>query len=349
MKKVEARALNLTSKLLIKEMDLGLLKKEKIRLEQKVKQKDTEKNSASKVLLGENEKKINLGSLIGLEVKKQATTLMPVNNSVEKKISAENSDVKEQIVDKLKDIKKKQHELETDKEKIIEKAEKVEKDTDKEEIVDKLVDIKKKQAALEEAKKDFFSDTVGDASEKSENKVNTDNSKNTISESESPAKNNSNSESESQREGAPLTVDQDDIRSLIKLPDASNLTAVDQLVSSASSATPGVTPASPTIPLLVIPTTPNNDSPLTPADPLTNGSIVVNAVTGINNTVDISGSEQEKKIHIILDVNNKDGVLNNKDGVLNNRDDVLNNKDDVLNNKDDVLNNNDDVLNNKQQ
>ena len=346
MKKVEARALNLTSKLLIKEMDLGLLKKEKIRLEQKVKQKDTEKNSASKVLLGENEKKINLGSLIGLEVKKQATTLMPVNNSVEKKISAENSDVKEQIVDKLKDIKKKQHELETDKEKIIEKAEKVEKDTDKEEIVDKLVDIKKKQAALEEAKKDFFSDTVGDASEKSENKVNTDNSKNTISESESPAKNNSNSESESQREGAPLTVDQDDIRSLIKLPDASNLTAVDQLVSSAS---PGVTPASPTIPLLVIPTTPNNYSPLTPADPLTNGSIVVNAVTGINNTVDISGSEQEKKIHIILDVNNKDGVLNNKDGVLNNRDDVLNNKDDVLNNKDDVLNNNDDVLNNKQQ
>ena len=112
MKKVEARALNLTSKLLIKEMDLGLLKKEKIRLEQKVKQKDTEKNSASKVLLGENEKKINLGSLIGLEVKKQATTLMPVNNSVEKKISAESSDVKEQIVDKLKDIKKKQHELE---------------------------------------------------------------------------------------------------------------------------------------------------------------------------------------------------------------------------------------------
>ena len=191
--------MNLTSKLLIKEMDLGLLKKEKIRLEQKVKQKDTEKNSASK--LGENEKKINLGSLIGLEVKKQATTLMPVNNSVEKKISAESSDVKEQIVDKLKDIKKKQHELETDKEKIIEKAEKVEKDTDKEEIVDKLVDIKKKQQALEEAKKDFFSDTVGDASEKSENKVNTDNSKNTISESESPAKNNSNSESESQREG----------------------------------------------------------------------------------------------------------------------------------------------------
>merc|ERR1712212_61218 len=38
MKKVEARALNLTSKLLIKEMDLGLLKKEKIRLEQQVKE-----------------------------------------------------------------------------------------------------------------------------------------------------------------------------------------------------------------------------------------------------------------------------------------------------------------------
>merc|ERR1711974_318763 len=135
MKTVEARALNLTSKLLIKEMDLGLLKKEKIRLEQQVKQKTAPT----------------------LKEKKEPTLLRPVNNSVEEKSSSEKTDVKEQIVDKLLDIKKKQHQLETDKEKIIEKAEKVEKETDKEEIVDKLVDIKKKQQELEEAKKDFFS------------------------------------------------------------------------------------------------------------------------------------------------------------------------------------------------
>merc|ERR1711974_318132 len=110
--------------------------------------------------------------------RKEPTLLRPVNNSVEEKSSSEKTDVKEQIVDKLLDIKKKQHQLETDKEQI------VEKETDKEEIVDKLVDIKKKRQELEEAKKDFFSDTVADDSEqvKSQNKVNTDKSENAIAE-----------------------------------------------------------------------------------------------------------------------------------------------------------------------
>ena len=55
MKTVEARALNLTSKLLLKEMDIGLLKKEKIRLEsqvqmQKEKEEKQEKVSTMKLL-----------------------------------------------------------------------------------------------------------------------------------------------------------------------------------------------------------------------------------------------------------------------------------------------------------
>merc|ERR1712212_708829 len=169
MKKVEARALNLTSKLLIKEMDLGLLKKEKIRLEQQVKEKVAPnlKQRGSK-----KERMINLGTLTETDTKEEPTLRQPVNSSVEEKSSSEKTDVKEQIVDKLLDIKKKQHELESDKEQIIEKAEKVDKEVDKEEIVDKLVDIKKKQQELDEAKKDFFSDTVGEASEQSESQNN---------------------------------------------------------------------------------------------------------------------------------------------------------------------------------
>ena len=37
MKKVEERALNLTSRLLMKEMDMGMMKKEKMRLEEQLK------------------------------------------------------------------------------------------------------------------------------------------------------------------------------------------------------------------------------------------------------------------------------------------------------------------------
>ena len=189
MKTVEARALNLTSKLLLKEMDIGLLKKEKIRLEsqvqmQKEKEEKQEKVSTMK-LLDKKETKISLANLTKTERKEP--TLMSTNNSVGERSSSEQSDVKEQIVDKLLDIKKKQHELETDKEQVIEKAEKVERDTDKEEIVDKLVDIKKKQQELEEAKKDFFSDTVGETAS-SEGKVI---SENTIAESENVKTNDS--------------------------------------------------------------------------------------------------------------------------------------------------------------
>ena len=145
MKKVEARALNLTSKLLIKEMDLGLLKKEKIRLEQQVKEKQVKEKVAPNLKQrgSKKEKMINLGTLTETDDKKEPTLRQPVNSSVEERSSSEKTDVKEQIVDKLLDIKKKQHELESDKEQIIEKAEKVDKEVDKEEIEDKLVDIKK--------------------------------------------------------------------------------------------------------------------------------------------------------------------------------------------------------------
>merc|ERR550517_1605135 len=81
---------------------------------------------------------INLGTLTETDDKKEPTLRQPVNSSVEERSSSEKTDVKEQIVDKLLDIKKKQHELETDKEQIIEKAEKVDKEAYKEEIVDKL-------------------------------------------------------------------------------------------------------------------------------------------------------------------------------------------------------------------
>merc|ERR1712108_45187 len=194
MKTVEARALNLTSKLLIKEMDLGLLKKEKIRLEQQVKQK------TAPTLKEKKEKTINLGTLTKTD-RKEPTLLRPVNNSVEEKSSSE-------------------------------------KETDKEEIVDKLVDIKKKQQELEEAKKDFFSDTVADDSEQveSQNKVNTDKSENAIAEpANAVIRNDSvgvNSKTEIGKEPATLNVDQDDIQSLIKLPEASNQTQQQVLPTS---------------------------------------------------------------------------------------------------------------------
>merc|ERR1712108_48069 len=194
MKTVEARALNLTSKLLIKEMDLGLLKKEKIRLEQQVKQK------TAPTLKEKKEKTINLGTLTKTD-RKEPTLLRPVNNSVEEKSSSEKTDVKEQIVDKL-------------------------------------LDIKKKQQELEEAKKDFFSDTVADDSEQveSQNKVNTDKSENAIAEpANAVIRNDSvgvNSKTEIGKEPATLNVDQDDIQSLIKLPEASNQTQQQVLPTS---------------------------------------------------------------------------------------------------------------------
>merc|ERR1712108_83647 len=194
MKTVEARALNLTSKLLIKEMDLGLLKKEKIRLEQQVKQK------TAPTLKEKKEKTINLGTLTKTD-RKEPTLLRPVNNSVEEKSSSEKTDVKEQKVDKL-------------------------------------LDIKKKQQELEEAKKDFFSDTVADDSEQveSQNKVNTDKSENAIAEpANAVIRNDSvgvNSKTEIGKEPATLNVDQDDIQSLIKLPEASNQTQQQVLPTS---------------------------------------------------------------------------------------------------------------------
>ena len=312
MKTVEARALNLTSKLLIKEMDLGLLKKEKIRLEQEVKQK------IAPTLKEKKEKTINLGTLTKTD-RKEDSTLRPVNNSVEEKSSSEKTDVKEQIVDKLLDIKKKQHELETDKEKIIEKAEKVEKETDKEEIVDKLVDIKKKQQELEEAKKDFFSDTVADDSEQieSQSKVNTDKPENAIPESANTViiRNDSaglNSKTEIAKETATLNVDQDDIQSLIKLPEASNQTQQQQLLTPPPiPGGGGALPPASSLPLAAS----NNSMKLAAAaaDPaLSNGTTVVvrNILSNGTNTTLGDETEQEKKIHIILDVNNKEDVLN---------------------------------------
>merc|ERR1711913_197669 len=226
------------------------------------------------------------------------------------KSSSEKTDVKEQIVDKLLDIKKKQHQLETDKEKIIEKAEKVEKETDKEEIVDKLVDIKKKQQELEEAKKDFFSDTVADDSEQSEsqNKVNTDKSENAIAEpANAVIRNDSvgvNSKTEIGKEPATLNVDQDDIQSLIKLPEASNQTQQQVLPTSPIPGVGASAPAS-SLPLLASST----NSMKLAADPSSNGTIVGNMLSNRTNTTLDAETEQGKKIHIILDVNNKEDVL----------------------------------------
>merc|ERR550517_2190485 len=200
---------------------------------------------------------INLGTLTETDDKKEPTLRQPVNSSVEERSSSEKTDVKEQIVDKLLDIKKKQHELESDKEQIIEKAEKVDKEVDKEEIVDKLVDIKKKQQELEEAKKDFFSDTVGEASEQSEsqNKVKVDKSENAVAEPDNEVVKNDSVGLNSKTEipTATLTVDQDDIQSLIKLPDASNQTQQKPILSTspipggslAPSGLPLVAPANP--------------------------------------------------------------------------------------------------------
>ena len=293
MKTVEARALNLTSKLLLKEMDIGLLKKEKIRLEsqvqmQKEKEEKQEKVSTMK-LLDKKETKISLANLTKSERKEP--TLMSTNNSVGERSSSEQSDVKEQIVDKLLDIKKKQHELETDKEQVIEKAEKVERDTDKEEIVDKLVDIKKKQQELEEAKKDFFSDTVGETAS-SEGKVI---SENTIAESEN-VKTNDSINTERKNETLTLNVNQEDIQSLIELPDPSNFTKeptppLPSTMSTLSSNLPSPAPI----------------SPLKVLDPLSNGSIVVNTLNGTS-VAGYNGTDQEKKIHIILDVSNKENT-----------------------------------------
>ena len=311
MKTVEARALNLTSKLLIKEMDLGLLQKEKIRLEQQVKVGPTLKERVG----GKKEKTINLGTLSETD-RKEPTLRSSVNNSVEEKSSSEKTDVKEQLVDKLMDIKKKQNELETDKEQIIQKAEKVDKETDKEEIVDKLVDIKKKQQELEEAKKDFFSDTVKDDSEQveSQNKVNTDKSENAIAEPANTVTRNgsvrlNSKKTEIAKEAPTLNVDQEDIESLIKLPEASNQTQQQVLPTSPI---PGGSPLlasalSASLPVVAA-TIPPLASSLKPADPPSK-LVPVNMSVGTNSTLD-DETEQEKKIHIILDVKNREDVLN---------------------------------------
>ena len=314
MKTVEARALNLTSKLLIKEMDLGLLKKEKIRLEQQVKEKvgPTLKERVG----GKKEKTINLGTLSEAD-RKEPTLRSSVNNSVEEKSSSEKTDVKEQIVDKLMDIKKKQNQLETDKEQIIQKAEKVDKDTDKEEIVDKLVDIKKKQQELEEAKKDFFSDTVKDDSEQveSQNIANTDKSENAIAEPANAVTRNgsvrlNSKKTEIAKEAPTLNVDQEDIESLIKLPEASNQTQQQVLPTSPI---PGGSPLlasalSASLPVVAA-TIPPLASLLQPADPNGRVAVPVNMSIGTNSTLD-DETEQGKKIHIILDVKNREDVLN---------------------------------------
>merc|ERR1711974_536409 len=214
----------------------------------------------------------------------------------EEKSSSEKTDVKEQIVDKLLDIKKKQHQLETDKEQIIEKAEKVEKETDKEEIVDKLVDIKKKQQELEEAKKDFFSDTVADDSEQSEsqNKVNTDKSENAIAEpANAVIRNDSvgvNSKTEIGKEPATLNVDQDDIQSLIKLPEASNQTQQQVLPTSPIPGGGSSAPAS-SLPLVASST----NSMKLAADPSSNGTIVGNMLSNRTNTTLDAETEQKKR------------------------------------------------------
>ena len=292
MKVVEARALNLTSKLLIKEMDLGLLKKEKIRLEQQVKEKAAP-TLKGKVGGGKKEKLINLATLAVVE-KKEPTLNLPLNNSVEEAASssAEKTDVKEKLVDKLMDIKKKQTELETDKEQIIQKAEKVDKDTDKEEIVDKLVDIKKKQQELEEAKKDFFSDT--DDSDDSEQVENA----NAVTKNDTVGL-------VSKKSDIAMNVDQADIQSLIKLPESSNQTQ-QQVPPTAPTAAVG----SPSVPLSPPASVPQTAPPLLlklAADPSSNGTPVVvgNTSFGTNATLD-----DEKKIHIILDVKNGEDVLN---------------------------------------
>ena len=320
MKKVEARALNLTSKLLIKEMDLGLLKKEKIRLEQQVKEKAGQPSKERGG--GKKEKTINLGTLSEAD-RKEPTLKSSVNNSVEEKSSAEKTDVKEQIVDKLLDIKKKQQELETDKEQIIEKAEKVDKDTDKEEIVDKLVDIKKKQQELEEAKKDFFSDTDDSDSDsddseqvESQNKGNTDKSENAIAEPVNAVTRNdtvwlNSKRTELAKEAPTLNVDQEDIQTLIKLPEASNQTLQQVLPTSPIPGGSSLASApSSSLPVAAPTTPPPIASSLKPANPLSNGRIVVpvNMSRGSNSTLD-NQTEQGKKIHIILDVN-RDDVLN---------------------------------------
>lgn len=310
MKTVEARALNLTSKLLIKEMDLGLLKKEKIRLEQQVKVGPTLKERVG----GKKEKTINLGTL-SERVRKEPTLRSSVNNSVEEKSSSEKTDVKEQLVDKLMDIKKKQNELETDKEQIIQKAEKVDKETDKEEIVDKLVDIKKKQQELEEAKKDFFSDTVKDDSERveSQNKANTDKSENTIAEPANAVTRNgsvrlNSKKTEIAKETPTLNVDQEDIESLIKLPEASNQTQQQVLPTSPIPAGSSLAAAASASLPVVAATIPPLASSLKPADPPSK-LVPVNMSVGTNSTLD-DETEQEKKIHIILDVKNREDVLN---------------------------------------
>ena len=310
MKTVEARALNLTSKLLIKEMDLGLLKKEKIRLEQQVKVGPTLKERVG----GKKEKTINLGTLSEAD-RKEPTLRSSVNNSVEEKSSSEKTDVKEQIVDKLMDIKKKQNQLETDKEQIIQKAEKVDKDTDKEEIVDKLVDIKKKQQELEEAKKDFFSDTVKDDSERveSQNKANTDKSENAIAEPANTVTRNgsvrlNSKKTEIAKEAPTLNVDQEDIESLIKLPEASNQTQQQVLPTSPIPAGSSLAAAASASLPVVAATIPPLASSLKPADPPSK-LVPVNMSVGTNSTLD-DETEQEKKIHIILDVKNREDVLN---------------------------------------
>merc|ERR1712025_1491927 len=214
---------------------------------------------------------------MGVE-KKEPTLNLPLNNSVEEAASssAEKTDVKEKLVDKLMDIKKKQTELETDKE----------------QIVDKLVDIKKKQQELEEAKKDFLSDTDdSDHSEQVEN-------------ANAVTKNDTVGLASKKTELA-MNVNQDDIQSLIKLPESSNQTQQQVLPTSPTAAV-----GSPSVPLSPPASVPQTAPPLLlklAADPSSNGTPVVvgNTSFGTNATLD-----DEKKIHIILDVKNGEDVLN---------------------------------------
>ena len=124
MKKVEERALNLTSRLLMKEMEAGMMKKENIKMEEQLKQ------------------------TVEKEVKDKTSATRPESDLK----SEENN---EKIESSLKvAIANSTKNADDNIEEIIPQV------NEKEEIVGKLLDIKKKQHELDQAKKEFFSETV---------------------------------------------------------------------------------------------------------------------------------------------------------------------------------------------
>jgi hypothetical protein len=312
---VEGRALNLTSKLLMKEMEMGMIKKEKIRLEQQI-PTETQIPNELNIIPAPNE-------LNSIPANKDSSDVTHRRRKLPNKgmlpVLREGM-IHSPAATEQVNVDKEAQEIASNS--TLDDSDQVEKEG----LVDKLMDIKKKQHELDEAKKEFFSDTVSDAAkpdrENSEQKNTNkpllhadDNNKEIVSQlveikkdlnkhthlpTDEAIQGNVNGPTKIDETvkaiklnvdmPAPENVDQEEIKQLIKLPDGNKDTA--------TAATPrgNVTTEVPNkiekkIHIIL------NDNKTATASP--------HPVNNLTTQMPAIKEDDEKKIHIILDVNNQ--------------------------------------------